>query len=196
MPQSDCLIYVMKGAQHFHGFHLKFLRIQPFQLRLRQDFPAEGSGDFLFFYLKHQWRFIWAVSLLSPGIMPASFIFREIPSIIRLCENSGTVMSIFLRRKPGKTVRLPCNEILPQWLPGDRSLYPEAAAWISEQRSFSRDYEYALLCQLMITASRELRSTDTSKSSDSGSAACSKNPSGNAYKLRKAMDNRKALRHG
>ena len=32
---------------------------------------------------------------------------------------------------------------------------------------FSRDYEYALLCQLMITASRELRSTDTGKSSDS-----------------------------
>ena len=32
---------------------------------------------------------------------------------------------------------------------------------------FSRDYEYALLCQLMITASRELRSTDTGKSADS-----------------------------
>ena len=32
---------------------------------------------------------------------------------------------------------------------------------------FSQDYEYALLCQLMITATRELRSTDAGSSSDS-----------------------------
>ncbi len=50
-PQSDCLIYIMKGALHLHGFYLKFLRIQSFQSRLRQDFPAGGKRRLSFSFI-------------------------------------------------------------------------------------------------------------------------------------------------
>ena len=62
-------------------------------------FRPEGSGDFLFLLFKTPMKVYLGGQLLSPGIMPASFIFREIPSIIRLCENFGTVMSIFPAEK-------------------------------------------------------------------------------------------------
>ena len=62
-------------------------------------FRPEGSGVFSFSLFKTPMKVYLAVSLLSPGIMPASFILREIPSIIRLCENSGTAMCIFPAEK-------------------------------------------------------------------------------------------------
>ena len=132
-------------------------------------FRPEGSGDYLFLLFKTPMKVYLAVSLLSPGKMPVSFILREIPSIIRLCENSGTAMCIFPAEKIwAERFGLPCNEI---FYPNDcqeidrciRKLQHEYLA----KEAFSRDYEYALLCQLMITATRELRSTDAGSSSDS-----------------------------
>lgn len=67
-----------------------------------------------------------------------------------------------------KRFGLPCNEI---FYPSDCQEIDHCIQKLQHEylnrEVFSRDYEYALLCQLMITASRELRSTDTSKSSDS-----------------------------
>ena len=79
-------------------FNLNFCEYNRSNSDYDRIFRPEGSGDFLFLLFKTPMK-VYLGSLLSPGKMPASFILREIPSIIRLCENSGTVMSIFPAEK-------------------------------------------------------------------------------------------------
>ena len=85
---------------------------------------------------------------------------------VRKFRNS--YVHFFLRRKSGKTVR---TSLQRNFYPSDCQEIDHCIQKLQHEylnrEVFSRDYEYALLCQLMITASRELRSTDTGKSSDS-----------------------------
>ncbi len=62
-------------------------------------FRPEGSGDFLFLLFKTPMKVYLGGQLTVTRENACIFIFREIPSIIRLCENSGTVMSIFPAEK-------------------------------------------------------------------------------------------------
>ena len=132
-------------------------------------FRPRGSGDFLFLYFKTPMRFIWAISLLSPGDNACIFYIPGNPQHYQA-----------VRKFRNSYVHFPAEKIWQNGsdFPATKFFTPVTAREIDHciqklqheylnREVFSRDYEYALLCQLMITASRELRSTDTGKSADS-----------------------------
>lgn len=132
-------------------------------------FRPEGSGDYLFLLFKTPMKVYLGGQLTVTRENACIFYTPGNPQhyqAVRKFRNSYVHFSC--GENLAERFGLPCNEI---FYPNDcqeidrciRKLQHEYLA----KEAFSRDYEYALLCQLMITATRELRSTDAGSSSDS-----------------------------
>ena len=137
-------------------------------------FRPEGSGDFLFLLFKTPMKVYLGGQLTVTRDNACIFYIPGNPQhyqAVRKFRNSYVHFSC--GENLAKRFGLPCNEI---FYPSDCQEIDHCIQKLQHEylnrEVFSRDYEYALLCQLMITASRELRSTDTGKSSDS--ELCSK----------------------
>ena len=132
-------------------------------------FRPEGSGDFLFLLFKTPMKIYLGGQLTVTRDNACIFYIPGTPQhyqAVRKFRNSYVHFSC--GENLAKRFGLPCNEI---FYPSDCQEIDHCIQKLQHEylnrEVFSRDYEYALLCQLMITASRELRSTDTGKSADS-----------------------------
>lgn len=132
-------------------------------------FRPEGSGDFLFLLFKTPMKVYLGSQLTVTRENACIFYIPGNPQhyqAVRKFRNSYVHFSC--GENLAKRFGLPCNEI---FYPSDCQEIDHCIQKLQHEylnrEVFSRDYEYALLCQLMITASRELRSTDTGKSADS-----------------------------
>ena len=132
-------------------------------------FRPEGSGDFLFLLFKTPMKVYLGGQLTVTRDNACIFYIPGNPQhyqAVRKFRNSYVHFSC--GENLAKRFGLPCNEI---FYPSDCQEIDHCIQKLQHEylnrEVFSRDYEYALLCQLMITASRELRSTDTGKSADS-----------------------------
>ena len=132
-------------------------------------FRPEGSGDFLFLLFKTPMKVYLGGQLTVTRDNACIFYIPGNPQhyqAVRKFRNSYVHFSC--GENLAKRFGLPCNEIFypSECQEIDHCIQKLQHEYLNRE-VFSRDYEYALLCQLMITASRELRSTDTSKSADS-----------------------------
>lgn len=132
-------------------------------------FRPEGSGDFLFLLFKTPMKVYLDGQLTVTRDNACIFYIPGNPQhyqAVRKFRNSYVHFSC--GENLAKRFGLPCNEI---FYPSDCQEIDHCIQKLQHEylnrEVFSRDYEHALLCQLMITASRELRSTDTGKPSDS-----------------------------
>ena len=132
-------------------------------------FRPEGSGDFLFLLFKTPMKVYLGGQLTVTRDNACIFYIPGNPQhyqAVRKFRNSYVHFSC--GENLAKRFRLPCNEI---FYPSDCQEIDHCIQKLQHEylnrEVFSQDYEYALLCQLMITATRELRSTDAGSSSDS-----------------------------
>ena len=132
-------------------------------------FRPEGSGDFLFLLFKTPMKVYLGGQLTVTRDNACIFYIPGNPQhyqAVRKFRNSYVHFSC--GENLAKRFGLPCNEI---FYPSDCQEIDHCIQKLQHEylarEAFSRDYEYALLCQLMITATRELRSTDAGSSSDS-----------------------------
>lgn len=139
-------------------------------------FRPEGSGDFLFLLFKTPMKVYLGDQLTVTRDNACIFYIPGNPQhyqAVRKFRNSYVHFSC--GENLAKRFGLPCNEI---FYPSDCQEIDHCIQKLQHEylnrEVFSRDYEYALLCQLMITASRDSAVQIQASLQTRSSAACSK----------------------
>ena len=161
-------------------------------------FRPEGSGDFLFLLFKTPMKVYLGGQLTVTRENACIFYIPGNPQhyqAVRKFRNSYVHFSC--GENLAKRFGLPCNEI---FYPSDCQEIDHCIQKLqheSEQRSF---FPGLRVCPALPADDHSLAGTPQYRYRQvfrlGALQPVPKNPSGNAYKLRKAMDNRKALRHG